>query len=511
MATKPHWNVLAVPPFSALALLLLYGCAGSDRTAETGDTSATGRSRQERAIAARSRPRESVAGVDGNENRVTPSARPADSPDRRVDVGYNSGPLDDGSPREFPRFRRFASRRIDESRVAAAGIRKLTGKHIALYTDLPPGTEVDELPGVFDQAFPQWCDYFAVDAGSDEVWRVNCFLIKDREPFTNAELLPDDLPPFTTGFQRRDTIWIYEQPTAYLRRHLLLHEGTHAFMRNWCGGDGSPWYFEGTAELLGTHRWQAGKLTLGHFPRNRQQVPQWGRINTMKSETAAGRAMTMREIVNLPAWPDTHDVGYAWAWGAAAFLEGHPRYRRHVRRMSEHIGRRDFSKRLTDALEDQWPRLSEQWQLFVFNLEYGYDVERAAVKYETAELAGTIATVAADRGWQSSGIRLQAGMSYRIAASGRYQVAREPKIWWCEPGGVTIRYYQGRPLGVLLGAFSRDDVPQAPITPLASPMVIGLGHTISPERSGTLYLRINESAAELGDNAGTLTVEITLE
>ena len=37
---------------------------------------------------------------------------------------------------------------------------------------------------------------------------------------------------------------------------------------------------------------------------------------------------------------------------------------------------------------------------------------------------------------------------------------------------------------------------------------LSLETTLTPEQSGTLYLRINDSAAELSDNAGTLAVEI---
>jgi hypothetical protein len=38
------------------------------------------------------------------------------------------------------------------------------------------------------------------------------------------------------------------------------------------------------------------------------------------------------------------------------------------------------------------------------------------------------------------------------------------------------------------------------------PIAVGLGCTIKPDVSGTLYLRVNDSAAHLDDNRGTLTV-----
>ena len=103
------------------------------------------------------------------------------------------------------------------------------------------------------------------------------------------------------------------------------------------------------------------------------------------------------------------------------------------------------------------------------------------------------------------GLWLEQGKKYRLRAEGRYQVARRPKIWWCEPGGVTIRYHRGRPLGMLLGAV----LPDRPAAP--RPFAVGLGTTLVPEESGTLFFKINESSGHWDDNAGRLSVEIQPE
>ena len=92
-------------------------------------------------------------------------------------------------------------------------------------------------------------------------------------------------------------------------------------------------------------------------------------------------------------------------------------------------------------------------------------------------------------------------------AKGRYQVADQPPIWWCEPNGVSIRYYRGHPLGILLAAV-RPEVPAAGRSPLITPTTIGLAATLTPKHSGTLFFRINDSCAELDDNAGTLTADV---
>src|SRR5262249_17899002 len=129
-------------------------------------------------------------------------------------------------------------------------------------------------------------------------------------------------------------------------------------------------------------------------------------------------------------------------------------------------------------------------------------------------VAGQTVTIAADRGWQSSGVALEAVKSYDLTATGRYQIAADQnggiaKPWPCEPGGVTIDYHDGRPLGMLIGAIdSRDGQSKGTSESFAEPFAIGLHTTLKATRSGTLYLRVNDAASSLDDNRGTLNVAI---
>ena len=61
---------------------------------------------------------------------------------------------------------------------------------------------------------------------------------------------------------------------------------------------------------------------------------------------------------------------------------------------------------------------------------------------------------------------------------------------------------------MLLAAVHPDQSPNG-VTPLLHPEPIGLGGTLTPDRSGTLMLKINDSPAELADNLGTLSVRVT--
>ncbi|MGD0896478.1 MAG: hypothetical protein ABR915_01500 [Thermoguttaceae bacterium] len=401
---------------------------------------------------------------------------------------------------------------VDEAKVKAAGIRRLpAARRLVLYTDLPASSEIERLPGLFDLAFPQWCEYFHVPPAEHNGWRIVGFLMKDKAPFREAGLLPDRLPPFSHGYSQGGNLWLYDQPSDYYRRHLLLHEGTHCFMNTILGGYGPPWYAEGTAELMGTHRLADGRLTLNIMPASREEVPEWGRIRIVKDAVAANRSMRLLAILDYSSTAHIETEPYGWCWALCALLDRHPRYQNRFRQLYKDVLRGDFNARFRRLFAHDWTELCDEWAVFVAGIEYGYDVPRAAIEFAPGRpfpAAGAGVQVAADRGWQPSGLRLEAGAEYRLAASGRYRVGPEPQPWWCEPGGVSIRYYQGRPLGILLAAVRpAEPSPQAP-SAFLRPTVVGLGTTLRPEQSGTLYFRINHSAAELAGNSGKLEVRV---
>lgn len=428
----------------------------------------------------------------------------------------------------------------DPSREAAESqLRRFAGQHIVLFTDLPATASLEELPRVVDQAVPQWAAYFGVPPAKAAKWRLTGYIMRDRAWFSQVGLLPADLPPFPEGYQRDDRFWLVEQPSEYYRRHLLLHEATHGFA-DWVRlGVGSPWFREGTAEFLATHRWHQQRLTLGFFPRQREEVPEWGRIKLIRDAIAAGRRRGAREVMltDLKAYPSTEV--YAWSWGLSMFLERHPRYREPLRQWRSEAFSDSTSKshalikgnlkgdsHAMDPLETRYDgafrELEEEWRLFVDDLEYGYEIENHAIEFVASRplpAGGAEAVVQANRGWQSTGYRLAAGERYRLTAKGRFQIAQSaaddsgstgPTPWWSEPQGVTIRYHRGQPLGMLLAAMW-DEKPQAEGADEPgwhAPQPIGAGALLVPTRSGSLYLLLNDSPAERSANRGEVQVRI---
>ncbi len=391
-------------------------------------------------------------------------------------------------------------------------LRTLTSKHLTLVTDLPPDAEVDALPGYFDQAFPQWCAYFGVDPTLHADWHVRGFLMRSRERFEAAGLISMDVPEFATGYALEGNFWLFDQTSAYFRRNLMLHEGTHVFAMTVLGGTGPAWYGEGTAELLGTHRLDGDKLLLNVIPANRDAVPKWGRIEAVQGDFATRKALTIEKLFNLSGTLHGTVEQYGWCWAAAAFFEHHPRYRDRFHALAGQVNQADFQDRVVAAFAGDRQTLDEDWQLFIANLDYGFDFVRMNVERKSGSPLGAgpaIVPVAADRGWQSSGVAVEAGKRYTIRARGRYQVAGGEQPWLSEPGGITIEYHAGQPLGMLLAAVRNDDnAASARFSGLIQPIAVGLDATLEPKQSGTLYFRINDSAGRLADNSGAAEVEV---
>jgi hypothetical protein len=409
-----------------------------------------------------------------------------------------------------------APRDIDARRLSAAGVRALEGRYVRVLTDLPSSTAVDELPALFDAAVPKWAAYFGMKEG-DVRGRWLAFVVHDRERFAALGLMPEEKPDFPNGFARDYEFWLVEQPSDYYRRHLFLHEGTHAFMQSQLGGAGAPWYMEGIAEFLGTHIWRDGRLELGVMPASRDDFPMWGRIKIIRDAALADKVWSLEQILAIDNRRGLSTEYYAWTWALAIMLEKHPKFQEPFHGLREHIINKSeteitFNDFFKLSYHHVWGLLHNEWLAFTAELDYGYDIPRMAIEFVGAEALhrGDLNTafIDANRGWQTTDWLLHAGKNYRITARGSYQIARDEKPWMSEPGGVTIEYHNGRPLGALLGALDRAPKGQTPNPSFARPMSIGLEATLRPEHDAVLFLRVNESGANMDDNAGQLEVRL---
>lgn len=406
---------------------------------------------------------------------------------------------------------------IDPEEIQPFGIRLLRGKHLLLWTDLPSSPEVDQLAGIFDLAVPEYCRYFHIDPVLVEDWQVVAFLIKDRKIFDRSGLMRG-APRFLNGHSMDYRIWINDPPSDYYRRHLLIHEGVHAFMNYMFGTCGPPWYMEAMAEYLGTHRWEEGRLTLGIMPKTSKEVTDWGRIDLIRESVAQGNRKLPDGIFQFAPSDYERTATYAWSWGIAFFFDNHPGTQRAFRDNLPFVTFPDFTQRLWKSLQNDWTDLNNGWIDFTSQLAYGYEMERTLMDFTPGRPPGenpVTFSVDSTCGWQNSGIVLQRGQKYLITASGRFQLGTQPKIWWAEAEGVTVRYHNGLPLGTLMAVVVPVKTMSQPgETPpgivFDTPIRIGSSAELVPDETGILFFRINDSPGELDENQGFLEVEISI-
>lgn len=424
-----------------------------------------------------------------------------------------------------------ASFEIDERRVAAVGIRKLTSQHLILYTDVRNRAEIDELVAVFDLAVPQWCDHFSIDPARANAWRMRAYVMADPEKFRQADLIPHDLPDFAAGYQRGHDFWLYVQPGDYYSRHLMLHEGTHAFMEWFVGGLGAPWYAEGMAELLALHQWQPAtenqpaQLTMQHHISNRDETPYWGRPKVIREAWANRTALSLTDVLNIPARSFRDVENYGWAWAGCEFLSQHELSRERFLKFDSMTARSAsrFNAQVNQALQPHLKILERDWLLFISEHDYGSEVSKSVLTAATQPKTTSSTTtttqtfnVQADRGWQSTTIQVQPNQRWSVRCESKFSVGQtvvngETKPWHCTADGITLDYYRAIPLGKLLAGVydASGKTATEEVAHLLEPLTAGCDVVIEVKTAGVLCLRINDSPARMGDNQGVL--EVTLK
>ena len=413
-------------------------------------------------------------------------------------------------------------RAVDAAR--RAGLRILDGAHLALATDRPPraGDGLAEFPAIFDAAVASWCGHFGMAPHDVADWKAFGCLVVDRERFRAAGLLPETLPEFPNGFCDRNRFWLMDQSSPAYRRHLLLHEGVHAFTLTLRDLATPPWYAEGIAEYLAMHRLEAAADGLPRFtptplPDSKADVEQLGRIESVRTLRRAG---TMPGLVDVFATPPTDHreiAAYAASWAAVACLARHPAHAAAFAACERGPLDATFTDRL--AAEPSWDggRAVRDFDAFTDELDYGFDFARSAIDWAPGRrpVGRETREVDATRGWQNTGLSLVMGGTYAIAASGTVrlgelsaQVGQPMTALESEADGISLRWYRGRPAGRLLAA-QWVERPEGGGRPRFVVLATGARCTATAAVDGPLYLKVNESPGELADNRGAFTVTVT--
>lgn len=404
----------------------------------------------------------------------------------------------------------------DDERLAELGIHKFESRRLILYTDIDPEVAVT-LPPLADQAYDALVAYFGEPppVRSGAVFQLTGYLIREEDRFLAAELIPVDLNRFDHGQHRGQEFWMYEQDYDYYRRHLLIHEVTHCFMLILPGLHPPLWYLEGMAEFFATHRLlDENTAEFGVMPDESKSFVGFGRVEMIQEEIAAGRLLNIDQATELGQveFAASRSIPYAWSWALCKFLDAHPRYQARFRQLGQHLVGKEFVRLAKTLFADDKLLLAAEWDQFVQQIDYGWDFEANAFQLAAQPApnhAPLEVDVAANQGWQMTGLVVKAGEPYPITASGTVVLAEVPKPWISEPQGISIRYAGGQPIGRLrVGVF----VHEAPTTGVIfTPFEVhdcGRGDVIRFSNSGLLCFQVNDFGSERHDNSGSYQVRV---
>ncbi len=396
------------------------------------------------------------------------------------------------------------------ARARRGDLRVVEGRHLVLATDRAPrdGDGLEALPRIFDEAFEAWCRHYHLASHDHADWRALGCLVVEKSRFQAAGLLPDVIPDFTNGFCANDRFWMMDQSNPAYRRHLLLHEGVHAFTLTLRGLATPTWYTEGIAECLATHRLEEGRFVHTPIPRSADAVEQLGRIEHLQKLVRHGRAPTLRDV--LTAEPSAHRSieAYAASWAAVAMLSGHPRHAAGFATVERGPLDAAFTERLSRIEGWDAATAARDFAAFLDDLDYGYDFATHVIDWKAAPPLASPAEfpVAAGRGWQHAGRSLKAGRRYSLTASGQSQLGRiGSRAIESGADGISLDWYRGRPIGRLLVAQWVEEPGRRPGFRVVAE---GGKGEFTAATDGPVYLRINEAPAAFSDSAATLDVSL---
>jgi len=395
-----------------------------------------------------------------------------------------------------------------------ADLRVFEGQHLVLVTDRPSGSKDDlaSLPALFDEAFDSWCDHFHFDPTDYAEWQAFGCLVVEPERFRSCGLLPPAIPAFENGFCAGSRFWLMDQSNPAYRRHLLLHEGVHAFTLTLRDLNTPAWYTEGIAELLATHRLSEGRFIATPVPLDADDVEQLGRIEAIRALRENAAAPSLTEVFETPPSEHHRIPDYAASWATLAFLTEHPRYQQAFAEAESGPLDGRFTQRLQATRGFDQQLAVRDFDAFTDDVDYGYDLTAMEVDWSAGRPLEKNVRMFVDpaRGWQNTQVKLRMGQQVRFASRGRSQLGRLPGVevdLESEGNGISIDWYRGRPIGRLLLAQW-----VMPANNQGRPRFIVLGEggqgRLEASADGPLFVRINDSPIGRRDNTPGLEIAL---
>jgi hypothetical protein len=513
------WQSVVVRTVLALSVAVLTCGCGSDDTESPSDS---GPSETVERGAPSEKPVTTKSGHTGlsNTKPIDPSAK---------STGGETSPIKTRPPEPTrPEVFRPTYQRTDheQEQLATFGLSRFSTKHLELITDLPPEDSQPLLPLV-DTLQPFLEEYFGklppARDGAD--YRITGFVMADRNRFVQARLAKADLLDSFHGRQIGAEFWMNNQTLNYYRRHLLLHEAVHCYMRHLPGEAGFPmWYLEGMAEMIATHHRGIDEpetaspatvpppeFTFNVMPTDRMRFRGLERIIILQRDVKKNGVRSIAQIRAMTGDDFRNSVEpYAWCWALCRFLDSHPTTRTRFRKLAAEFVSTPPDEAIRTFFGEAGRNLETEWALFAANIEHGYEFEPHAIAFQSGRPLETdfhVTEVESRQSWQTTLLQVEAGTTYQVTAAGQFTLKQDERPWLSEANGISIHYHKGEPLGRLLGAVYVEGKPGA----MLQSIPLGNTATLTPTQTGTLYLRVNDRPDSLSDNKGRLSVTIRAE
>lgn len=372
--------------------------------------------------------------------------------------------------------------------AVACGARDVRSPHFLVHTDLS-ASEARQLIERLEVLLRLVSTYWGRPMQSV----IECYVVRNLETFPVATMAPAGVSAIETHggitlmrtatdgrrYLAKSVVYANDRP------EVVQHEAVHAYCHHSFGRTGPVWYSEGMAEM--GHYWteddQAVRADAREIDFLRRHPPK-----------------SLSEILSpLEASGDSWQ-NYASRWALCHFLVHHPSY------SSQFLGLgRGFLTGQDVSFEQTYGRAARELSFeYVFFLEHigpGYRVDLCAwdwnKKFACLRPGRMItAPVAADRGWQPTGLTVSPGLQYEYAAAGSWRTAKESKLVDADGDD------QGR--GRLVGVLMKD-------CRLSREFELGAAGSFQWKSGGDLYLRCRGAWNELAEHSGRLAVKLKLQ
>lgn len=277
---------------------------------------------------------------------------------------------------------------------------------------------------------------------------------------------------------------------ACAERNTPQHEAVHAYCGQTFGRTGPVWYAEGMAEM-GAY-WKKGESAVACEPE-------------IVKYLHGAEPKSLNAIVNGEEFTGDSWQNYAWRWALCHLLANNPNYSDRFRPLGLAI--------LTDqpvTFEQTYGAMATEicfeYLFFLKHFDLGYRADLCAFDWKKKFKplrAGTITTpVAANRGWQATGITVAKGDQLDFSAEGSWKLTK---------GGAAVTAAGASAEGKLVAMVMKDFSLEGSLKLedyVSDQVELGTSGTFTAPQDGKLYLRCNDAWNELADNSGSIKVKL---